>query len=90
MSDDKKDIWTVPISDREYSAAFGIRGLNEKAHMMVMTASREENGGYVLKGRPEAFDELANDLLEEIEFQISPRLSIRALRSLYNKVNPDF
>jgi len=90
MSDDKTEIETVHISSREYGAAFCIRGLNEKAHWMVMTAGQEADGGYVLKGSPQAFDELASDLLDEIEYRISPGLSIRALRSLYKKVSPDF
>lgn len=87
--DEAKDIETVSITSREYGAAFGIRGLKEKAHMMVMTASQDEEGDYVLRGEPKAFDELASDLLDEIQFRISPRLSIGALRSLYKKVSLD-
>jgi hypothetical protein len=89
MSDDKNDTETVHISSREYSAAFGIRGLKEKAYWMVMTARQDADGDYALNGSPKAFDELASDLLDEIEYRISPGLSIRALRSLYNKVKVD-
>jgi hypothetical protein len=89
MSDDKTDVETVYISAREYSAAFGIRGLKEEAHKMVMTACEDADGEYALKGSPKAFDELASDLLDEIEYRISPRLSIRALKSLYSKLRSD-
>ena len=89
MSDDKNDVETVHITSREYSAAFGIRGLKENAHRMVMTAREEADGGYALKGSPKGFDELASDLLDELEYRISPRVSIRALRSLYNKIGSD-
>jgi hypothetical protein len=89
MSDDKNHVDTVHINSREHGAAFCIRGLKEKAYWMVMTAQREADGWYILKGSPKAFDELASDLLEEIEYQISPGLSIRALKSLYKKVSSD-
>jgi hypothetical protein len=89
MSNDKNDVEDLHISSREYSAAFGIRGLKEKAHMMVMTARQDADGNYVLKGSSKAFDELASDLLDEIEYRISPKLSIRALRSLYNRLRSD-
>ena len=90
MSDEKSAVEAIHITSREYSTVFNIRGLKENAHMMVMTAHREADGGYILKGSPRAFDELASDLLDEIEFRISPRLSIRALRSLYNKLGSDY
>ena len=89
MNDSKNDVEIVYITPREYDVAFSIRGLKENAHMIVMTADREVDGRYALKGTPKAFDELASDLWDEIEFEISPRLSKRALKSLYNKVRID-
>jgi hypothetical protein len=89
MSNHDDGVQTVYINSREYGAAFCIRGLKERAHRMVMTARQDVDGGYALKGSPEAFDDLASDLLDEIEFRISPGLSIRALKSLYNKLRID-
>ena len=89
MSDSKKEVEIVYISPREYDVVFRIRGLKENAHMMVMTAGKETDGSYALKGPSKAFDELASDLWDEIEFEITPRLGKRALKSIYNKVKSD-
>ena len=87
MSND--DIDSLSITEREYSALMDIRGLQEKAHMMVMTSSRESSGHYILRGSERAFDELAHDLSEEIEFDLSPKSSRRQLAKLYSRLRPD-
>lgn len=87
--DNVSDLDSLSISEREYGALIDIGGLQEKAHMMVMTVTRKSNGGYVLKGRPQAFDELAYDLSEEIEGELSSRSNLRQLAKLYNRLRPD-
>jgi hypothetical protein len=57
------------ISEQEYDALFDIRGLEQSAHLMVMTASRNSTDHYVLEGTSSAFDALAFDIAEELEFR---------------------
>lgn len=89
MSDNENDSDSISITQREYAALIDIRGLQEKAHMMVMTAKREPDGRHVLQGSPKAFSELAHDLSEEIEFELSPRSNLKQLAKLYNRLIPD-
>ena len=89
MNNSESDSDRMHITRREYCALIDIRGLQEKAHMMVMTARVESNGGYVLEGSSQAFSELTHDLSEEIDFKLSPRTSLRQLSKLYNRLCPD-
>ncbi len=56
----------LTILKAEYSALNDIRGLPEKAHYLVMTASTDANGNYVLSGTTEAFDLLADTVIEDM------------------------
>ena len=83
------DSESLPISVSEYQAVFNIRGLQEKAHQMVMIAKKDEQGGYILESDEKAFDQLAHDLSEEIEFKLSPKSKLRHLARLYHRLRPD-
>ena len=87
-STNTNDCETLHISDREYDAVFRIRGLQESAHMMVMTAKQDAKAGYILEGQPKAFDELAFDLSDEISYELSPPSKLRQLSKLYNRLRP--
>ena len=78
-----------PITDKEYSALINIRGLKEKAHLLVMTANESKSGGYTLKGSSQAFDELTSDLDDEISYKMSPPRRLTQLRKLYNRLSPE-
>ena len=80
---------TLRITDREYDALSHIRGLQAEAHMMVMTATLGPKGGYILEGRPKAFDELVFDLSDEISYELSPPPQLRQLSKLYSRLSPD-
>ena len=79
----------MQISAREYGALFDIRGLQESAYFMVMTANRKPDGSYMLVGSPKAFDELRYDLSEEIEFELSAKSKLRHLAKIYDRLSPD-
>ena len=79
----------VQISSNEYRALIDIRGLQEQAYWMVMTAEHRPRGRYALKGNPQAFEHLANDLAEEVEFDLSSQSNLRHLARLYHRLRPD-
>jgi hypothetical protein len=80
---------TFFITDKEYGALINIRGLKEKAHLMVMSANGSKSGGYTLKGSSEAFDELTSDLDDEIIYELSPKYRCTQLQKLYRRLTPD-
>jgi hypothetical protein len=83
------DLDSMKVSASEYDALIHIRGLQEDAHFLVMTAKRHPDGSHTLQGQPKAFDKLAHDLSEEIEFELSPRNKLRQLAKVYNRLLPD-
>ena len=78
-----------PITDKEYGALINIRGLKEKAHLLVLSAKESKSGGYTLKGSSKAFDELTSDLGDEISYDLSPPRPLTHLRKLYNRLTPE-
>lgn len=65
-----------------------IRGLEEKAHYLVMAANQTANGRYLLKGSTEAFDNLTTDVSDEICYELSPKSQLNQLRRLYRRLSP--
>jgi hypothetical protein len=80
---------SMKVSAAEYGALSDIRGLQEKAHWMVMMAKPHSDRSWTLEGDPKAFDELVYDLSEEIELELSPRKNLRHLAKVYHRLRPD-
>lgn len=80
---------TLSITTKEYDALNQIRGLNGKAHFLVMCAHQTANGRYTLQGSCEAFDELTSDLSEEIFYGLSPPSRLSQLQKLYRRLSPE-
>lgn len=83
------EIETFPITDKEYSALINIRGLKENAHYLVWGAKQMKGGGHLLRGSPEAFDELTSDVDDEINYELSPKYRLKQLEKLYRRLAPD-
>ena len=79
----------ISISIAEYLALNSIRGLEEDAHMLVMTAQRTKNGYYVLSGSSETFDSLASYISEDIYYETLPAKELKQLRKLLERLEPD-
>ena len=71
-------------------ASFGayIRGLASGAHMMVMCADMKDDGTWILQGSDADFDELLNDLNDEIDAGLAPKKNLPALRRIRDSVTP--
>ena len=76
----------ITLSSSQYNLLQNIRGLNETAHMMVMTATLL-NGKWELKGDEDTICDLVCDLYDEIELQ--PRSKSESLARLICKIQPD-
>ena len=57
--------------------------------MMVMTASEDQSGKYILEGTEEAYEELSRDLSDEIYYQLSSAANIKILGKLHDRLDPD-
>ena len=79
----------LTIPKAEYFALIEIRGLPEKAHYLVSTASSDANGNYVLSGTIEAFDLLADTVIEDIDYETLPPAKLKHLEKLYKRLAPD-
>ena len=78
----------LPLSRRDYSALMDIRGLASGAHMMVMCAVMKDDGTWILQGSDADFDELLNDLNDEIDAGLAPKKNLPALRRIRDSVTP--
>ena len=76
----------ITLSNAQYDLLQDIRGLNENAHMMVMTAKRL-TGKWELEGDEDTIGDLVCDLYDEIELQ--PRSKSESLARLICKIQPD-
>ena len=76
------------VSNREYSALDAIRGMNEKAHYLVMTANNKDSQ-WILEGPEEAFDALLEEINMEIEEGLAPRKNLPALERLCRRLASD-
>ena len=76
----------ITVSHAQYDLLQDIRGVNAKAHMMIMTAERLDKK-WVLEGDDDTFGELVSDLYDEIEIQ--PRSKSERLARLICKLEPE-
>ncbi|MCX6125400.1 MAG: hypothetical protein NTV34_11735 [Proteobacteria bacterium] len=84
----KSSNFEIKLSDNKYSALSDIRGLQAKAHYMVMSAAPYSDGKWVLCGTMEHFDALLGDLEEEISCGSAPKRNIPSLQRIFARVMP--
>lgn len=84
----KSDNFEIKLSDNEYAALSDIRGLQAKAHYMVMSAAPDSEGKWVLYGTMEHFDALLGDLEEEISCGLAPKKNLPSLQRIFARVVP--
>ena len=90
MENQENEIEKVSISKAGLDALNQIRGLHEKAHYLVICGAKQaSDGGWYLEGPADAFDELSNDLTEEIMYELSPRSRLPALRAVHRRIDPE-
>ncbi len=85
---EKEQDFELKLSDREYSALMDIRGFPQGAHYLLMCASRDNKGNWILQGEDDAFDELLDTVNEEIEYRIAPKKNLPALRRISQYLTP--
>jgi len=86
----ESEIERVSVSNAQLHALNQIRGLSEKAfHLVVCGEKITVNGKSYLEGTSDAFDALARDVAEEIDYELSPLSRLKHLRTLYRKLEPD-
>ncbi len=73
---------SFPVSKHEYHALNEIRGLSSDAFSLVVGATLNDKGHYILEGSAEAFDSLTKDVSDEIYYELSPK-SRRNCRKLW-------
>ena len=78
----------VTLSNAQYSAVNNIRGLEQSAHYMVMTATQKEKA-WVLEGTEDTFDELLSDLYDEVEYKMQPAPKLRKILEVICEISPD-
>ena len=78
----------VPLTKAQYRAVNDLRGLPDRAHMLVMCSSATPTGG-VLEGSDAAFDELVSFIGEEMAEGMLSAAATRALWSLCVKIDPE-
>jgi hypothetical protein len=76
----------ITVSNAQYNFLQDIRGVNEKAHYMIMTATMGDKK-WVLEGDDDTFFELVSDLHDEIQLQ--PRSKSARLSRLIDYLEPD-
>ena len=79
----------LTITSSQYDALNDIRGLDEKAFYLVVGATHDKSGRYILHGKTEAFDALARDVADEIYYELSPKSRLKHLRTVYRRLEPD-
>jgi hypothetical protein len=77
----------IILSHAQYKILSDARGLDEKAHYLVMTATPTSDRKWILKGDEDAFDKLVSDLYDEIEIQ--PRSKSERIARLIYKLEPE-
>lgn len=87
MTEEVEELEEVLISRAQYSLLNEIRGLDQDAFYMVVSA-KEYSNGFVLKGKQETFSALATDLYDEVI--IAPTSRVKTIRSLIKKIEPDY
>jgi hypothetical protein len=78
----------VTLTKAEYRAVNALRGLPERAHMLIMCSKFTETGG-VLEGSEAAFEDLVSFVGEEMADGMLSATASRALRSMCVKIDPD-
>jgi len=78
----------VSLSQKEYSVLMDIRGLESKAHFLVMTAKLQEGKRYLLQGSHEDFDSLLRDVEMEIDEELAPKKNFPALLRIRKYITP--
>jgi hypothetical protein len=79
----------VEVTRQQIDALNDIRGLNQGAHFMVMTAKLKPDGGAVLSGDEQTFQDLVLDLYDEIEFEMQPISKLKHLQNLIYQLSPE-
>jgi hypothetical protein len=64
-----------------------IRGLEQSAHLMVMSAE-QKNNTWILKGNEDTFDELLTDLYDEVEYKMQPAPKLRKILEVICEISP--
>lgn len=89
LSNEQRQL-TGPISlqlpQKQYNAVDNIRGLPSRAHTVVMAAEFEDNRTIILSGEENAFSELANTIMEEVEYDAAKGTDQKHLFSLMEKI----
>lgn len=78
----------VTLNKAEYRAVNALRGLPDRAHMLIMCSTFTETGG-VLQGSEEAFEELVSFISEEMAEGMLSAAASRTLRAMCVKIDPD-
>ena len=90
MESKENEIEKVSISKAGLNALNQIRGLQEKAHYLVICGAKQaSDGGWYLEGTSDAFDALSDDLAEEILYELSPPSRLPALRAVHRRIDPE-
>ena len=79
----------ITLTKAEYNVVNDLRGMPTDAHMMVMCSQMLPDGGGVLDGTEEAFDELFHHINEDLSEGLARKRSVRALMSVCLKIYPD-
>jgi len=88
--DNESEIIRVSISKAGMQALNQIRGLHEKAqYLLICGERRDANGNFYLEGTEEEFDELSDDLTEEIMYGLSPKSRLPTLRAAHRRMDPE-
>lgn len=79
----------VTVDRAQYRAINDLRGLPERAHSLVMCSSSTPDGGGVLDGAEEAFEELVSFVGEQIAEGMLSERAVQALWSACVHIDPD-
>jgi len=78
----------VTLTSAQYSAVNNIRGLEQSAHYMVLTATQKDSG-WILEGTEDTFDELLSDMYDEVEYKMQPAPKLRKILEAICQISPD-
>lgn len=78
----------VDLNQSQYRALNSLRGLPDKAHMLIMCSKPTPTGG-TLEGSKQAFDELVEFVSGEIADGMLTASATQALASLCVEIDPD-
>ncbi len=78
----------IALNKTEYRALNRLRGLPPDAHLLVMCCHTTPTGG-TLDGSENAFEELVEFLIAEVDEGLAPATDHPALLSIAGKINPE-